>query len=516
MNRDTLAVLSRGYVLLLLLGAVIISPSPQAWIMAPLLVAHAFTLYRPLRAQWDLMITLLASLLTPLALAPALGSLPAVFLVIPVLPLLDRELRALGPQQPMHPFRTGRWSSSTLNSLTLVLIGVGVIGILMGNTVLLAVAGILLMALLGRLIVVAVKVTKAPVQGEAGLLRVLAMEEAKTGISLRNRSPFPLLVRATSPYPWLRVQPEVHLLEPQSATMLEVTVTPPLAGPGSPELQVTSLDPWRMVWTGQSLRPLELHVIPRARYAAWLAKRYLEQVGTQRGPSTSAGLVGRVRGVEYHSLRQYQPGDRLRDIDWRHTTKFRELVVKEYRDPEMGGALLLVNLVAAHPEEADWLSYHLVTSALTAARQGLPPALAAYDQKEVVSTTGPLHPREAVKAALRLSGHLRVLGQEERLLAAPNPLRLRRELQVHGVNGNDKGPGAGLAAMIRLELEALETMTRGHPLTRALQRALPQTLPPAVVTIISPWNHDTEALAMALPRLRSRGYTVVDLRAGGR
>jgi hypothetical protein len=49
--------------------------------------------------------------------------------------------------------------------------------------------------------------------------------------------------------------------------------------------------------------------------------------------------------------------------------------------PEGGGIVILMDLVAGNAEEADWLGYHLITSALTAAREGLPSALTAYNRE---------------------------------------------------------------------------------------------------------------------------------------
>jgi uncharacterized protein (DUF58 family) len=155
-----------------------------------------------------------------------------------------------------------------------------------------------------------------------------------------------------------------------------------------------------------------------------------------------------IRGVEYLRHRQYQPGDRLKDLDWRHTAKFREPIVKEYSEPQAGGTIILMNLIAGDAEEADWLGYHLVTSALTIAQQDMPSVLAAYDHQEAVLVTGPLHPREILKHALRVSDEIALVNREERLLAPPNLLRLRRSVRSLHENGLG-GPGSVLGEMLQ-------------------------------------------------------------------
>jgi len=56
--------------------------------------------------------------------------------------------------------------------------------------------------------------------------------------------------------------------------------------------------------------------------------------------------------VEYFDSRSYQPGDLLKNIDWKHTLKLNQLIVKEYI--EVGGqvAIIAVNLSVTDAEVA--------------------------------------------------------------------------------------------------------------------------------------------------------------------
>jgi hypothetical protein len=140
----------------------------------------------------------------------------------------------------------------------------------------------------------------------------------------------------------------------------------------------------------------------------------------------------------------------------------------------------------------------------------LPSALAAYNHQEAVLVTGPLHPRETLKHALRVSGEIALVRREERLLAPPNLLRLRRSAQNLRGNGSG-GPRGTLGEVLQREIEALEDLARGHPLTSTLLSGLRGSPPPATITVISRWNHDAEALAVTLPRLQGQGYRVLEI-----
>jgi uncharacterized protein (DUF58 family) len=509
-TRTLNSTLFRSYLVLMLLAAVLAGPSPQLWIALVLLVVQGLMLYWPLPPRIDLPLTLAAILLAPLGLATLVGPFIAAALVLPGLPLLDVQLQHLAAPRNAPPFREGRRSSPTLNSVAITVLAVGLLGLMAGSATTLLVAAALLLGLVTRLGYILVTAGNMPVKAESVELRVLAGEDKRAKFHLQNEAPFSLRVALSSPIPWVRLLRQEIDIGAGAAEDIEVPVAPPLSGPTQPAIQALLLDPWGFLFWGIDIYPLRLHVIPRARYAAWLARRYLEQTGRQQPVTTDA--LSRIGGVEYFRHRQYQPGDRLKDLDWRHTAKFREPIVKEYSEPQGGGTIILINLVAGDAEEADWLGYHLVTSALTAAREGIPSALAAYNQEETVLVTGPLHPRETLKHALRVSGKIALVSRQERLLVPPNLLRLRRSVRNLRGNGSN-GTGSALGEMLQREIEALEELAEGHPLTSALRRGLRGSQPPVTITVISRWNHDAEALAVTLPRLQGQGYRVLDLRS---
>lgn len=61
--------------------------------------------------------------------------------------------------------------------------------------------------------------------------------------------------------------------------------------------------------------------------------RYLELVGDQHVSRLGIKLnQRRGEGLEFHQLRDYRPGDSLRQIDWKATSRRRKLISKEYQE----------------------------------------------------------------------------------------------------------------------------------------------------------------------------------------
>ena len=516
MRPGVAALLSRGYLVLLLLAGVLVGPTPQVWVALALLVLQAAALYRPSPPRVDLVLTLVTLLLAPMSLVPLIGGIPAALLVLPALPLADIQLRHLAQTAGTPSFQQGKRTTRTLNALALTLGATAVLGIA-ANTTALLVTSALLLAGLGARVAQEVRILRVcPLRLQPKRLRVLAGSQGRATLEVRNHAPLPLHATVSSPHPWLVIRPETLQLEPRGRTPLEVTAAPHLAGPSNPAIGLATMGPWGLVGAGYSLAPLELHVIPRARYAAWLARRFLEATGGQGGDvatRVARPLPRRTLGIEYHRLREYEPGDRLRDIEWRHTLKLGELFVKERLDPPGGSATLLVNLVVGNEEEADWLAYHIVMSGLSAAREGMPTFILAYDERETVLALRALNGREALQEALRLSTRLAYAAPIERLLAPPDILRLRRTVRRLGMNGGHED-GAGLEVLLRLELEKLEELAHRHPVAYLVRTLVQWGQQGSTIAVVSRWNHDAEALGVMLPWLRSWGYHVVDLLSG--
>jgi uncharacterized protein (DUF58 family) len=166
-----------------------------------------------------------------------------------------------------------------------------------------------------------------------------------------------------SPYPWFRDAPNAFIPLDVGEIRIEAAVTPPLAGPAEIKLDACVIDPWGLSQIRFEISPVKLVVIPRARYADFLARKYLSGSKTGRLPLVSnvgavRSLYGLRQGIEFYGNRMYQPGDNLKNIDWKHSVKYNELVTREFFEIQGQPVILLINLVAGDAEETDKLAYN--------------------------------------------------------------------------------------------------------------------------------------------------------------
>jgi hypothetical protein len=305
--------------------------------------------------------------------------------------------------------------------------------------------------------------------------------------------------------PYSLAQPEINL---------RISVTPELAGPHDVVLRGVACDRWGLLLNGFEFVPLKLNVIPRARYAAWLARRFLaESTGGEMNyvaniPNTTARFAS-THGVEYLYSREYQPGDSLSHIDWKHTAKYDALITKNFVEMRGQQALMLVNLSAADHGEADGVAYKLLMTALSLAREDIPAKIAAYDQQEVKLVTGAMPPHRLVLQALRLVREMTIFTPPRRYLAPPQVARLRANLKR--LEGNTSPATTVLGELMRLELDNLKRRAADSPVSEALRRVGVRRLSDLTVILISGQNHDADAIAYQSYQLKSNGVSVMNV-----
>ncbi|MBT4512439.1 MAG: hypothetical protein HOC20_09560 [Chloroflexi bacterium] len=455
--------LFRFYVVLVLVTLAIFSPMAFSSVSLLFLIVFLFFTFR---RSWPLMnfsIDLYLFLALPLMYELVVHSLWSWLFSVPLLGLLGYDMERL---TSAHSFSdtTYKWQPSRLLTGMAVVVLVSLVLAALVGKVNVIIACALLIGYIGFLLSrVIVGMRQVPVKAVKAEHRVLAGESLTITIPLENRSKYARWLCITSEHEWVKAEPQKMLLTGDGIG-LDVSVKTQLSGPQMVRLQGSILDRWGLLQRRVELEVAELQIIPKAKYAFWLAER---------------------------------------------------LVVKEFEGQQTSAAILLVNLVAGNAEEADQLVYALVTTGMTLAGEGIPAILAVYRQDEVVAVTETLDPRELVLRCLALSQKVEICESTHKYFQSSDPVRLRstmRRLKMLGVDSMAK-----IVELLDLEFKALYASVAANPATLALNSALVKVGRAPMVVFISAKNHDEESIQMAKYKIttRNHGYVEVSLDESG-
>ncbi len=524
MSRLSPPLLCQIYLLLVLLAATIISSLPYLLLALALLLILLFTTIRPQSPRFNIVINMAVIFLTPLVLAQLLErmtilSLTAVQItatvsILPAIYLLDYHLRQNARHtQVFMKGKAGRHTTYTFVSLLISVLAVMLLSPVVNSPVLLFTGITSALYLLGVLIGILLTIPRLPLTTDTVMKRVITGTTDSIPLHITSKASVKMRSHLSPADPWVQVTPQQLILN-VGETRLKLSFTPPLAGQSCPQLQVSTIDPRGLIQINQLLEPLQLHIIPRARYAEWLARKYLEQTGS--GVIAVAKLPPQAdimpkRGVEYMGSRTYQPGDPLKDIDWRHTLKLSQLIVREYNEAGEQGAIIAVNLSVADAEAADKLAFSLITVALTMARENIPSALTAYNHQSVILNIGITNPLEILRQALSLTREITTVKFTDRHLEPTHIAKIRRN--INQLKHAESEPAQRLLDIFNFEHRSIEEAARSHPATIALSAATEQVPAPAMILLISQLNHDAEAVLVTAEKLAKRKFTTVPVEA---
>jgi len=507
----------RIYPVVGLIAAVFLSPSPFiSFVPLFLLVSYLYLRMNRRTLLWA-QISLLMDFFLFFALAllfqPQLG-LFAVLVPLPMLGAMSLSLEEVSRLSPAPLHRGQRRPSNVSVTLFSIAALILLLSFPLGNQLLSLASTASLAYLLILLAVVLRGLPAKPVKEEKVKLRLVAGTKGEVEVKLVPRTAVGGKAFLTSPYNWLRVEPEMLTLHHARELTLKLSLTPPLAGPSEVVLGGEFLDRWGLIESAFDLNPVQLYIIPRARYAAWLARKYLE--GTNPGALpllSTAGVfraaAGSRTGIEYYGSRPYQSGDSMKSIDWKHSLKLNELVSKEFSELKGQPALILINLAVTDAEEADRLAYNIIVTTLSLAQESIPSALAAYDQDGMRLTTPVLPPRVVLTRALGVAEGMVSFVNPLKYLAPPDVARLRADLFRLRSVGSD--PAKALASLLEMEYRSLEEAARENPATAALLAGLAKGNKESNLVVISGRNHDAEALSFNRFKFSRKGYAIIEV-----
>ncbi|MFC1953244.1 DUF58 domain-containing protein [Chloroflexota bacterium] len=398
-------------------------------------------------------------------------------------------------------------------TLLLIVISVLALSLLLGSLTLLLTCTTILgyMGLLGLL--VWRQLPLKPVRENQVFQRMVAGSKDHLHLELTALTKIGGLLFLRSEYEWLKVSPEELTLK-DNKLIIELTISPSLSGPSIVNLKGQVTDIWGLVRVNFTLEPIRLYVIPRAKYAAWLANRYLAMSKPGALPLISnieamKPLSGLRRGIEYYGSQLYQPGDSLKNIDWKHSLKYNEMISKEFTEFQGQSAIILINLSVGDAEDADKLAYNIIVTALSLAQENIPAGLAAYNHEDVKVITSTLQPRQLVLQSMQIAQEMVTFFNPLRYLNPPDIARLRSN--ISRIQFAESQASKVLAQLLQIEYKSINNNAKLNPATKALAQAFTRMDKKSNIVIISNLNHDAEALAFNTYDLTMKGNAVITI-----
>ncbi|MFC1898814.1 DUF58 domain-containing protein [Chloroflexota bacterium] len=396
-------------------------------------------------------------------------------------------------------------------ALLTILILVLVISLLLGNLPLILACTVIIIYFISVAAVILRGLPIKPVEENQVQQRILAGSEGEVYVELSNKTKYGGLLFIESPYEWLKVTPSILSLS-EARLVTKISLTPMLSGPSLIKLRGYAIDYWGLTQTRFEIEPIRLHVIPRARYAAWLAKKYLDS--TKPGNLSIISnleaikpISGMRRGIEYYGSQIYQPGDSLKNIDWKHSLKYNELISKEFIESRGRPVILLINLVAKNEDELDGLGYNIIVSAISLAKNNIPAALAVYDHEGVKITTPQIPSNELVLKTLQVTRDLVIFMDPLKYLSTADIARLRSN--ISRLRSTENQASRVLTEIMQLEYMSLNNNAKINPASKALSEVFKKADKQSNIVIISQRNHDAEALSLNTFQLEQKGNTVI-------
>jgi hypothetical protein len=504
---------SKIYIILALLAAAVFSPLAYSFAPVILLAWYLFQMRWPVSAGISLTtayflyfgISILYAQFIPVLFAPLVS--------LPVLLVLFGELEKIAPRCAFSHTRRQRWPGRLAVFIIVIDLAVLILSFAISNPALSLSSFILLAAVLALGVYIIRKFPLKPVSEEVETRRILAGKEEPFSAQLSVKTSIGGVLWLESESAWIKVNPEPLSLKGPSA-LVKGKISPSLSGSSTLKLTGFGLDRWGLTQTRFEIEPLKLQVIPRARYAVWLAQKYLS--GTRPGALPLLSNLGSFKstqglrqGIEFYGSRQYQEGDSLKNIDWKHSVKYNELIVKEFTEFRGMPAIMLVNLIASNAEEADKLAYNIIIAAITLGQENIPTALAVYNQEKTVLNTSTLSATELLIKAMQLIKDIAIIPAPLKYLANPDIARLRAN--AARLSQSASQPAKVLAELMKREYQTISANAKLNPLSKALSIATSGLTAQSTVVVVSQRNHDAEALAFNSFLLSQKGISLISV-----
>jgi len=489
--------------------------SPPVLAFFPVLFAavYLFIWWRPPTITALLMADSFIFFAIPLLISQSVPDYFSWLVGLPVLVLIEYDLETIGSTAGYNQISYLRSPTRILLAMFFTLVSVLIVSVVLDSMVLLACCGVAFVLMVLLVITAYRRMPRKPVTENIIEARVIAGSQAKLSIVLTPTKGAIGKLFLEPMQDWIKLPSSEFLVNEQEISV-QVYLIPSLSGASAVRLKGYAIDKWGLWQTHFIIEPVRLIVIPRARYASWLAKRYLAESSTGMLPMISTlsnlhPLYGFRAGIEYYGSRYYEPGDSLKNIDWKHMAKYNKLISKEFADLHGNPAILLVNLAVSNTDEMDKQVYNIIVAALSLAREQIPTALALYDENNVRLVTAALQPQMLVASCLNLTKEVKTVSIPTKYLE-PADLRILHG-NIHRLQSLESNPAKSLSQLLQVEYQVLRKSAVQHPATKALEVAFKKIGSRSNIIAVSPLNHDAEAIMLNTINYRKSGNAVITI-----
>jgi hypothetical protein len=511
LNNRSIVLAVKLYVIAVLIITAVFSVPVTSVAAVVSLLAYLFLQWRPGNVYTDLIINYFLFFAISILAAPFTNFVISSLVSLPVLFLVTNSLINTAG---FLPRKISRYSHS-FTQIGIILPFIAVVNLLLAlflgvfALVLTSSAAIMYLTVLCYLSLK--KLTAKAIVIEQIEERVVAGSTADIQVILHSKTKLGGVLYFDSPYEWVKIHTPLFALK-QAPLVLKLSVSPLLSGPSEVLVDTYAIDCWGLTQIRFQVAPIKLHIIPRARYAAWLARKYLE--ATKRGTlplisnvSTIRPQYGYRRGIEYYGSQLYQSGDEMNSIDWKHSAKYNKMITKEFVEFNGQPAVLLVNLAVGDAEEADELAGKTIVTAISLAQEQIPTVVAAYDQNGVKRVTLMLQPHQLVVQSMEITREITIFDSPAKYLYAPDISRIRSNIsRLQAVEGDS---AKVLSELLGIEVTSFMNGVTQNPATKAINKALNNANIQSTIVVVSKLNHDANAIEVNRFMMTKKGYAVI-------
>ncbi|MCK4815200.1 hypothetical protein KA005_05475, partial [bacterium] len=241
-NNRYIFVLLKIYVTIVLIVVTILSPLNLSFGPILLLMWYLFLWRWPFNTNINLLTECFIFFAIALLLSPHIGYLFSLLASLPVLILINRNLKNTATRSMVYRDTKYNRSLTNVGRTLLIIIALAMgTALLLGSIALILACTVIIIYFISVVIMILRGLPLKPVEENQVQQRILAGSESDVYVELNNRTKYGGLLFIESPYEWLNVTPAISSLK-ENRLVITASLTPVLSGPSLIKLKGYATD----------------------------------------------------------------------------------------------------------------------------------------------------------------------------------------------------------------------------------------------------------------------------------